>query len=250
VPASTDHSINFVQTISTHKAILAGDDFIAQIELSEPSKPPMLVPDPRPTGNIRWLSPREKTQIAVGDGTVIRLLPFSESLALLRAAEGQDFRRTAANPVTQAALESIPELSEYRYNLKKILDDAAQIEARDKSIHVKLLTLSESKEKDMGQEPITSTEYLWWLNGSRALALVITFFAIRFLSSLYRYHLTLSNYYLGLADALRMIRIVPDTVAELTAIFVPKSLEDVAPASMIDELLRSAKGILGAQPKS
>jgi photosystem II stability/assembly factor-like uncharacterized protein len=250
-----DRSFTFVQAISAERALIAGENnFIGQIELQGSSSIPSVVPDSTPavTTNIRWISPPEQiSQVAIGTGVIMHRVKFSEALVPLRASGGEDFIRIAADPLLQrAALQSVPENTILRATLGNILHEASQIKERLESLHEKSIRIADRREQNLSNPAINSQEFLWWLNGSRALVVVIAFFVIRFLSALYRYHSGLATYYQARGDALRMLRVIPGTITELAAVFAPKPLDEVTSGGVVDELLKTAKGILGTQPKS
>jgi hypothetical protein len=246
--------IFFAQAFSAEKALIVGNkNFVAQVELQGSSKPPQIVPDATSgtMGDLRWLSPGGQAgQVAVGPGSIMRLVTFSKILAPLRSGDSEDFRRLAVNETVQKeAFASLPENSMPLYTLKDIFGTISRINNDLATNQQKVVNIDKRREDSINHSTMTSQEYMWWLNGSRALVVVIAFFLIRFLSSLYKYHRNLAAYFEARGDMLSMLRVIPGTALELSGIFTPNVVDEASPGNIVDEMLASAKTILGGQPK-
>jgi photosystem II stability/assembly factor-like uncharacterized protein len=252
-------SLYYVQTIATDRALITGElNYISQLELNSVSKPPSvnITQDstPHSENTVYWISPRDQlAQVAVGPGGIMRKVSLSPALTSLLRLGDDDFRKVAVTASGNSEFfAGFPDNSAPKQILFKQINDLKQLDKQIDELQGKLTALAGRREKAISTEVISSQEFMWWLNGARALVVLIAFFVIRFLASLYRYHQNLITFYEARADALRIMLVLPNTLAEITNVVAPAGLDDASSSggSITSEIVSAVKGLVGAQPKT
>jgi hypothetical protein len=141
-------------------------------------------------------------------------------------------------------LDRLPKSSKEYTSLTTMISDLQHIDDDVKTLRNDIPDLDRRRNDVLQKDPIKPEDFMLWLTGARALVVVIAFFLIRFLISLYRYHNNQSAIYEARGDALRSARFLPATVGEVAAWFAPGSLEDSG-SNMVQDVLAAIKGMAG-----
>ena len=239
----------YAQSFSPDKVMIAGArGYIAQLELTANASSAKLTVEETPDDKkiFYQLSPRNQTQqVAAGDG-ILRRVTLSEVLLYLRViSEADKFRELAVGAQSKdLLLDRLPKSSKEYTSLTTMISDLQHIDDDVKTLRNDIPDLDRRRNDVLQKDPIKPEDFMLWLTGARALVVVIAFFLIRFLISLYRYHNNQSAIYEARGDALRSARFLPATVGEVAAWFAPGSLEDSG-SNMVQDVLAAIKGMAG-----
>ena len=239
-------NLMYVQQITPNAVMIAGSrGYIAQLELGDGSY--KLVTERTPTSEniLLQLSPRDQQgQIAVGDNVLRRTQ--TELFDWLRKKEPDNFLYAIVS-ARDKVLSAFPENSPRGTQLMATVSKAEGVRKELEDLKQKKSQLVERKMSALQTNPIDTKDYMLWLTGARALIAIIGFFALRFLVSLYQYYRNEASLYEARGDALRAMRVLPASLAEVGPWFAPKGLEDAGATSMIGEVVSSLKAMVGGQ---
>jgi photosystem II stability/assembly factor-like uncharacterized protein len=229
-----DSALLYAKSISADTAEIAGDGgTIGELQIDQPADLIKNRPKWKPVhtrAKIFWMSTQgEKFRVAVGEkGLLLSNYAAGQARTILARMPSDQSLTSFGNendPTWLLLNDEVPKNSlqhEFLVKARQELHEVnkqltADTDAQDK--------LKDRKQELLGQARLGPTEVMLWLNGSRALVLVVAFFLVRFLVSLYRYHMRLAAYYAARKDTLMALRMVSGDFRDIVASMSPDSLD-------------------------
>lgn len=230
----------YAQATALDRVTITGDDgYIAQLSLGPKDGRSKIARETSPIKDtlLYQISPRnQQEQVAVGD-MILRREP--SNLAAFAELDPETFRGVA---LRKQFFENIPTTPEEKSLLSNMIADLQRIDQDVGELNKDLETTKGRREATLTTTPINTGEFMWWLTGSRAAIVVMMFFIIRFLVSLYRYHTNRAAFYQARSDAFRSMRVLPGTVKEVIALYTPEPLGDDVASWSFAEIISAARG--------
>lgn len=243
----------FVQATGPDRASIAGaDGYLAQLDLVSGDAPVNLTREdvPGKESTFYQLSPRnQREQVAVGEGILRRVTKtVNDALLALRKYELDGFRAAAINPeLKDTYSQSLSD--EERSKLATITSELREIDSRVTELKKERDSINTNIIEAQKDYPVDATNFMIWLTGARGFVVVIAFFVIRFLVSLYRYHNNQAARFEAQSDSLRSMRFVPATIAQLRSLFEFGTLADEAGVGSFGDFIGSFKELAGVRAK-
>ena len=243
----------YAQSTGSERVSIAGmDGYLAQLDLGPPNAASKLLRERTSRKDVAFyqLSPRnQREQVAIGDGIFFRV-PLHPSLQVLKNLDPERFRDVAINPASgQAYFENLPRGEEYD-KLRDMIAEMKLVNADVVEATKELGEIDKRKYAAHSTNPITTSDFMLWVTGARAFVVVIAFFVIRFLVSLYRYHNSQVVRLETQATAWRALTIVPGTPADLREWFGSGSPAEDQGIGTLNEIFSAVKDLVGARGKS